>query len=125
MEKIAEHQEEMAKSQRQRPALEQAVSSATEELDEFLRQSNAWRTKGGVVKTEPTEEFGALSVILMDAGSHKISTIKAVREVTGLGLKEATDLVNSAPKTLKENLSKESVRAICKRFNGIASVKVE
>jgi acetyl-CoA carboxylase biotin carboxyl carrier protein len=52
LEKITEHQEELAKSERQRPALEQAVSSATQELDEFLRQSSAWRTNGSATGAE-------------------------------------------------------------------------
>src|SRR5882757_1406606 len=52
------------------------------------------------------------TVILKDAGANKISTIKAVREVTSLGLKEAKDLVDGAPKPLKEGISKDDAEAI-------------
>src|ERR1700741_866166 len=63
--------------------------------------------------------------ILKDAGANKINTIKAVREVTSLGLKEAKDLVDGAPKTLKENISKEDAEAIKKKFDGVATVEVK
>jgi large subunit ribosomal protein L7/L12 len=65
------------------------------------------------------------TVILKDAGANKISTIKAVREVTSLGLKEAKDLVDGAPKPLKENISKEDAEAIKKKFEGVATVEVK
>jgi large subunit ribosomal protein L7/L12 len=64
-------------------------------------------------------------VILKDAGANKINTIKAVREVTSLGLKEAKDLVDGAPKPLKENISKEDAEAIKKKFEGVATVEVK
>ena len=65
------------------------------------------------------------TVILKDAGANKISTIKAVREVTSLGLKEAKDLVDGAPKPLKENVSKEDAEAIKKKFEGVATVEIK
>ena len=65
------------------------------------------------------------TVILKDAGANKISTIKAVREVTALGLKEAKDLVDGAPKPLKENVSKEDAAAIAKKFEGVATVEIK
>jgi large subunit ribosomal protein L7/L12 len=65
------------------------------------------------------------TVILKDAGANKISTIKAVREVTSLGLKEAKDLVDGAPKPLKENISKEDAEAIKKKFDGVATVEIK
>jgi large subunit ribosomal protein L7/L12 len=65
------------------------------------------------------------TVILKDAGANKINTIKAVREVTALGLKEAKDLVDGAPKPLKENISKEDAEAIKKKFEGVATVEVK
>jgi large subunit ribosomal protein L7/L12 len=65
------------------------------------------------------------TVILKDAGANKINTIKAVREVTSLGLKEAKDLVDGAPKTLKENVSKEDAEAVRKKFEGVATVEVK
>ena len=65
------------------------------------------------------------TVILKDAGANKINTIKAVREVTSLGLKEAKDLVDGAPKPLKENVSKEDAEAVRKKFEGVATVEVK
>ena len=71
---------------------------------------------GAGAAAAPAEEQTEFSVILKDAGSNKISTIKVVREVTALGLKEAKDLVDGAPKTVKEGLSKEEAEAIKKKF---------
>ena len=71
------------------------------------------------------EEKTEFQVILKDAGANKINTIKAVREVTSLGLKEAKDLVDGAPKPLKENISKEDAEAIKKKFDGVATVEVK
>jgi large subunit ribosomal protein L7/L12 len=65
------------------------------------------------------------TVILKDAGANKISTIKAVREVTALGLKEAKDLVDGAPKPLKEGVSKEDAENIKKKFEGVATVEIK
>jgi large subunit ribosomal protein L7/L12 len=71
------------------------------------------------------EEKTEFTVILKDAGANKINTIKAVREVTSLGLKEAKDLVDGAPKPLKENISKEDAAAIAKKFDGVATVEIK
>ncbi|WP_317889937.1 50S ribosomal protein L7/L12 [Terriglobus tenax] len=71
------------------------------------------------------EEKTEFTVILKEAGANKINTIKAVREVTALGLKEAKDLVDGAPKPLKENVSKEDAAAIAKKFDGIAAVEIK
>src|ERR1700677_5299159 len=65
------------------------------------------------------------TVILKDAGANKINTIKAVREVTSLGLKEAKDLVDGAPKPLKENVSKEEAETVRKKFEGVSTVEVK
>ncbi len=62
---------------------------------------------GGGAAAAPAEEKTAFDVVLMDAGANKINVIKEVRAVTGLGLKEAKDLVEGAPKTVKEGVSKE------------------
>src|SRR5271155_5868427 len=67
---------------------------------------------GGAAAAAPVEEQTEFTVILKDAGANKIGTIKAVREVTALGLKEAKDLVDGAPKPLKENVSKEEAETI-------------
>ena len=69
---------------------------------------------GGGAAAPPAEEKTEFTVILKDAGANKINTIKAVREVTALGLKEAKDLVDGAPKPLKENISKEDAAAIAR-----------
>ena len=73
----------------------------------------------------PVEEKTEFTVILKDAGANKINTIKAVREVTSLGLKEAKDLVDGAPKPLKENVSKEEAETVRKKFDGVATVEVK
>ena len=80
---------------------------------------------GGAAAAAPVEEKTEFTVILKDAGANKINTIKAVREVTALGLKEAKDLVDGAPKPLKENISKEDAAAIAKKFDGIATVEIK
>ena len=80
---------------------------------------------GGGAVAAPVEEKTEFTVILKDAGANKINTIKAVREVTALGLKEAKDLVDGAPKPLKENVSKEDAAAIAKKFEGVATVEIK
>ena len=64
----------------------------------------------------PAEEKTEFTVILKEVGANKINVIKAVREVTSLGLKEAKDLVDGAPKTVKEGVSKEEAENIKKKF---------
>ncbi|GIU73424.1 MAG: 50S ribosomal protein L7/L12 [Bryobacteraceae bacterium] len=71
---------------------------------------------GAAAAAAPAEEKTEFNVILTSAGSNKINVIKAVREVTNLGLKEAKDLVESAPKPIKEGVSKEEAEAIKKKF---------
>jgi large subunit ribosomal protein L7/L12 len=80
---------------------------------------------GGAAAAAPAEEKTEFTVILKDAGANKINTIKAVREVTALGLKEAKDLVDGAPKPLKENISKDDAAAIAKKFDGVATVEIK
>jgi large subunit ribosomal protein L7/L12 len=80
---------------------------------------------GGAAAAAPVEEKTEFTVILKDGGANKIATIKAVREVTALGLKEAKDLVDGAPKALKENISKEDAAAIAKKFEGVATVEIK
>jgi large subunit ribosomal protein L7/L12 len=79
----------------------------------------------GAAAAAPVEEKTEFTVILKDAGANKINTIKAVREVTSLGLKEAKDLVDGAPKPLKENVSKEEAETVRKKFEGVATVEVK
>lgn len=64
----------------------------------------------------PAEEKTEFTVVLTAVGGNKINVIKAVREVTSLGLKEAKDLVDGAPKTVKEGVSKEEAESIKKKF---------
>jgi len=72
---------------------------------------------GGAAAAAPAaEEKTEFNVILTAAGSNKINVIKAVREVTSLGLKEAKDLVDGAPKPIKEGVNKEEAEAIRKKF---------
>ena len=75
----------------------------------------------GAAAAAPVEEQTEFTVILKDQGANKINTIKDVREVTSLGLKEAKDLVDGAPKPLKENATKEEAETIRKKFDGIAT----
>jgi large subunit ribosomal protein L7/L12 len=75
---------------------------------------------GGGAPEEKTE----FSVVLTEVGANKINVIKAVREVTSLGLKEAKDLVDGAPKTVKEGINKDEAATIKKKFED-AGAKVE
>ena len=62
------------------------------------------------------EEKSSFNVVLKEAGAQKIAVIKVVRDLTGLGLKEAKDLVDGAPKTVKENVAKEEAEAMKAKF---------
>ena len=76
---------------------------------------------GGAAAAEEKTEF---NVVLLDAGANKVSVIKAVREITGLGLKEAKDMVDGAPKAVKEGASKADAEAAKKKLEE-AGAKVE
>jgi large subunit ribosomal protein L7/L12 len=76
---------------------------------------------GGAAAAEEKTEF---TVVLTDAGGNKVSVIKAVREITGLGLKEAKDLVDGAPKPVKEGVAKADAEAAKKKLEE-AGAKVE
>jgi large subunit ribosomal protein L7/L12 len=71
---------------------------------------------GGAAAAPVVEEKTEFTVVLTAAGANKINVIKAVREVTSLGLKEAKDLVDGAPKPVKEGVSKEEAETIKKKF---------
>jgi len=79
---------------------------------------------GAAAGAAPVEEKTEFTVVLTDVGGNKINVIKAVREVTSLGLKEAKDLVDGAPKTVKEGVNKEEAATIKKKFED-AGAKVE
>jgi large subunit ribosomal protein L7/L12 len=79
---------------------------------------------GGAAGAAPVEEKTEFSVVLTDVGANKINVIKAVREVTSLGLKEAKDLVDGAPKPIKEGVNKDEAASIKKKFEEVGA-KVE
>jgi large subunit ribosomal protein L7/L12 len=79
---------------------------------------------GGGAAAAPAEEKTEFTVTLTEVGSAKINVIKVVREVTSLGLKEAKDLVESAPKAIKESIPKDEAEAIKKKFEDVGA-KVE
>ena len=99
------------------------------ELNELVK---AAEEKFGVSAAAPVmvaggaavEEKSEFDVILADAGSSKVGVIKAVREITGLGLKDAKDLVDGAPKPVKEGVSKEEAEEMKAKLEG-AGAKVE
>ena len=81
---------------------------------------------GGAAAAAPVEEKTEFTVVLTAAGPNKINVIKAVREVTSLGLKEAKDLVDGAPKPVKEGISKDEAATIAKKFTDVgATVEVK
>ena len=76
----------------------------------------------GAAGAAGAEEKSAFNVVLKDAGSNKIQVIKVVRDATGLGLKEAKELVDGAPKTVKENVSKEEAEELKAKFSEAGAV---
>src|SRR5213082_4232146 len=81
---------------------------------------------GGAAAAAPAEEKTEFTVMLTAIGDNKVKVIKAVREVTSLGLKEAKDLVDGAPKPVKEGISKDEAAAIAKKFTDVgATVEVK
>ena len=81
---------------------------------------------GAGAAAAPAEEKTEFTVVLTAVGANKINVIKAVREVTSLGLKEAKDLVDGAPKAVKEGVSKEEAETIKKKFSDAgATVEVK
>ncbi|MGI6668664.1 MAG: 50S ribosomal protein L7/L12 [Acetivibrionales bacterium] len=81
---------------------------------------------GGAAAAPAAEEKTEFDVILKDVGAEKIKVIKVVREITSLGLKEAKDLVDGAPKTVKENVSKEEAAEIEAKFKEVgATVEIK
>jgi large subunit ribosomal protein L7/L12 len=79
---------------------------------------------GPAAPVEVAEEKTEFTVVLTDIGGNKINTIKVVREVTSLGLKEAKDLVEAAPKPVKEGVTKDEAAGIKKKFEDVGA-KVE
>jgi large subunit ribosomal protein L7/L12 len=79
---------------------------------------------GGTAAAAPAEEKTEFTVTLTEVGGNKINVIKVVREITALGLKEAKDLVEGAPKPIKEGVNKDEAAAIKKKFEDVGA-KVE
>ena len=77
---------------------------------------------GGAVAGGAAEEKSSFNVVLTDAGDQKIKVIKVVRDATGLGLKEAKELVDGAPKTIKENVAKEEAEELKAKFSEVGAV---
>ena len=77
---------------------------------------------GGAVAGAAAEEKTSFNVVLTDAGDQKIKVIKVVRDATGLGLKEAKDLVDGAPKTVKEHVAKEEAEDLKAKFTEVGAV---
>ena len=77
---------------------------------------------GGAAAAAPAEEKTEFTATLTEVGGNKINVIKVVREVTSLGLKEAKDLVESAPKPVKEGIPKDEAEAIKKKFEEVGVV---
>ncbi len=77
---------------------------------------------GGAVAGAAAEEKSSFDVVLAEAGDQKIKVIKVVRDATGLGLKEAKDLVDGAPKTIKEGASKEEAEDLKAKFAEVGAV---
>ena len=76
----------------------------------------------GAVAGAAAEEKSSFDVVLKEAGANKIAVIKVVRDATGLGLKEAKDLVDGAPKTVKENVSKDEAEQLKAKFTEVGAV---
>ncbi len=77
---------------------------------------------GGAAAGAAAEEKSSFDVVLKDAGANKIQVIKVVRDATGLGLKEAKELVDGAPKTVKEGASKEEAEELKAKFTEVGAV---
>ena len=92
------------------------LAELVHKLEEKFGITAAAPAAAGAAAAAPAEEKDAFNVVLKSAGESKLNVIKAVREVTTLGLKEAKDLVDGAPKTVKENVKKEEAEEIKKKL---------
>ena len=100
------------------------VAELVKELEEKFGVSAAPVAVAGAAAGAAVEEKTEFDVVLADAGAKKINVIKEVRAITGLGLKEAKEMVEGAPKTVKEGASKEEAEEIKKKLEA-AGAKVE
>jgi large subunit ribosomal protein L7/L12 len=92
------------------------LADLVHKLEEKFGITAAAPAAAGGAAAAPAEEKDTFNVVLKAAGESKLNVIKAVREVTTLGLKEAKDLVDGAPKTVKENVKKEEAEEIKKKL---------
>ena len=111
---MAMNKEEIVNSLSQMPVIElaQLIKDLEEKWGVSAAAPVAVAAVGAAPGGAPAEEKTTFDVILTDGGANKINTIKEVRALTGLGLKEAKDLVEGAPKPLKEGVSKEEAAKI-------------
>ncbi len=100
------------------------LADLVHKLEEKFGITAAAPVAAGGAAAAPAEEKDSFTVVLKSAGESKLNVIKAVREVTVLGLKEAKDLVDGAPKTVKENVKKAEAEEIKKKLEA-AGAKVE
>ena len=119
--------EDVKKYLKEAPMLE--ISQLVKEIESEFGVSAAaampmMAMPGAAAAAAPVEEKDAFTVVLTEVGDKKINVIKVVREVTSLGLKEAKDLVDGAPKPVKEGVTKAEAEEIKKKF-GEAGAKVE
>ena len=107
------------------PSLSMQVKALEEEFG-VSAAATAVAVAGPAAAVEEVEEKTEFDAILKDVGSEKIKVIKAVRELTGLGLKEAKELVDNAPRPLKEGVSKEECEKISETFKAVgATVEIK
>jgi large subunit ribosomal protein L7/L12 len=98
------------------------LAELVHKLEEKFGITAAAPAAAGGAAAAPAEEKDTFNVVLKSAGESKLNVIKAVREVTTLGLKEAKDLVDGAPKTVKENVKKEEAEEIKKKLVAAGAV---
>ena len=109
--------------------LEEIDSLTVIELSELVKGIEEKYGVSAVAATAPAaggaaaaEEKSSFNVVLKEAGANKIAVIKVVRDATGLGLKEAKELVDGAPKTIKENVSKDEAEELKAKFTEVGAV---
>lgn len=101
--------------------LSELVKALEEEFGVSAAAPMAVAAAPAAAAAEPVEEKTEFDVILKDIGAEKIKVIKVVREVTGLGLKEAKDVVDGAPSTVKEGISKDDANALVEKFKEVGA----
>ena len=99
--------------------MEEIKSMTVIELSNFVK---ALEEEFGVSAAAPAEEKTEFDVVLKEVGANKIAVIKAVREATGLGLVEAKQAVEAAPKTIKEGIPKDAAEALVAKFKEAGAV---